>query len=163
MRQKIDTPYKVVILPKYNPLIREGRELAKVIPVDSTFDIPYVCGYPIRLTQVYWDRHMPKTMMYKGRSYNLKVPLCTHECVEKLLEDAFDLPYLKAHYIATDIEKTVVDKMGLPWDVYNKFCNKYIKEIGSEDIKRVPRDLDLKPYYDEHESKDIYKMKAAMV
>ena len=163
MRKPIKSPYKVRIPASYNKVIRSAMALAKVIPIDDEFDIPYVAGYPIRLTRVYWDRNFPKKMKYGGKTYDITLPIRTHECVEKCLEDAFNLPYLKAHYIATDMEKTVVDKMGLPWDVYDKFCNKYIKEIGSEDVKIAPRDLDLYPYEQEHDKKDIDELKRAMV
>jgi hypothetical protein len=164
MRKNITKPYKETIKTSYRPAIDKGMEEAKTCEINSDYDIPYVCGYPEDLDNnlVYWDRHMPKFMTYKGRRINLKIPLCTHERVEKNLESTCGLPYLKAHKIATDMEAKVIRKMGVDWKFYNDFCNKYIKTIGSERIKTVPKDLDLQPYIDEHDEKDIKKLRAAM-
>lgn len=158
------TPYKVKIPLDYWPAITKGMNEAGTSVIDRNYDIPYVAGYPkdVNENKVYWDRHFPMFFNYKGRKIFLRLPIATHERVEKNLIYYCGLKYLPAHRIATDMEAKVVKAMRVPWDVYDKFCQSYIKTIGSEKIRKVPSDLDLEPYYDEHDESEIRKIMEAM-
>ena len=51
---------------------------------------------------------------------------------------------------------------GIQWRSYDKSMQKYIKQIGDERLERVPKDLDLKPYRDEHDHDLLARMKTSM-
>jgi hypothetical protein len=51
---------------------------------------------------------------------------------------------------------------GLEWRDYDRFMQKYVKRIGDERLSKVPRDLDTKPYRDEHDD-DLLKRMLACV
>ena len=41
-------------------------------------------------------------------------------------------------------------------------CSKYVKKIGDERLRKVPADLDLKPYRDEHDFDLLKRMYEAV-
>jgi hypothetical protein len=51
---------------------------------------------------------------------------------------------------------------GIRWRDYDRFMQKYVKRIGDERLKKVPADLDLKPYRDEHDDDLVQRMMASI-
>ena len=47
---------------------------------------------------------------------------------------------------------------GIPWSLYDDFMQKNVKHIGDERLQKVPADLDLKPYRDEHDTDLLNRM-----
>ena len=84
--------------------------------------------------------------------------LILHEEVEKTLIDQLGLHYLHAHQIATRAEEAAVRAAGIEWRAYDRFMQKYVKRVGDERLKKVPKDLDLKPYRDEHDDDLLRRM-----
>jgi hypothetical protein len=85
-----------------------------------------------------------------------------HEEVEKTLIDQLNLHYLHAHQIALRAEEAAVRAAGIPWRAYDGFMQKYVKKIGDERLTKVPADLDLKPYRDEHDEELLKSMAACI-
>jgi hypothetical protein len=136
--------------------------LRRVKKLDRTHDIPYLAGYSVDGQTIYIDRHLPRTMTYKGRKAEVDRYLIMHEEVEKTLIDQLGLHYLHAHQIATRAEEAAVRADGILWRDYDRFMQKYVKHIGDERLKKVPEDLDLKPYRDEHDFDLITRMQKAL-
>jgi hypothetical protein len=136
--------------------------LRRVKKLDRTHDIPYLAGYSVDGQTIYIDRHLPRTMNYKGRRIEVDRYLIMHEEVEKTLIDQLGLHYLHAHQIATRAEEAAVRADGILWRDYDRFMQKYVKHIGDERLKQVPEDLDLKPYRDEHDFDLIERMRNAL-
>jgi hypothetical protein len=111
---------------------------------------------------IFIDRHMPKSFLHKGRRIKTDRFLILHESVEKALIDKFDMVYEYAHQIALRSEEAAVRADKISWDAYNKFMNQYIKTIGDESLKKVPKNLDTKPYIDEDDRALLKQMKKAM-
>jgi hypothetical protein len=101
---------------------------------------------------------MPKMMKFRGREVDTDRFLILHEEVEKTLIDQLDLHYLHAHQIATRAEEAAVRAAGIGWRDYDRFMQKNVKKIGDERLKKVPADLDLKPYRDEHDFDLLQRM-----
>jgi len=117
--------------------------------IDKTYDIPYVGGYSSDGKTIYFDRHMKE--IFNGKSI---IPfLLVHERTEKSLMNVFGLSYQQAHHIATYVEMHAVEKAGLNWRDYSKHIDTYVKLDAHEQLKRVPKDLDLKPYRDERDNR----------
>jgi hypothetical protein len=133
---------------------------AKVI--DRKHDIPYLAGYSLDGKTIYIDRHMPKAMTYAGREIDTDRYLILHEEVEKTLIDQLHLHYLHAHQIATRAEQAAVRAAGILWRDYDRFMQTFVKHIGDERLKKVPADLDLKPYRDEHDLDLLKRMQSAI-
>src|SRR5271169_4821115 len=129
---------------------------------DRKHDIPYLAGYSQDGKTIYIDRHMPPSFKYGGRTIDTDRYLILHEEVEKTLIDQLGLHYLHAHQIATRAEQAAVRAAGITWRDYDRFMQKYVKVIGDERLTKVPADLDLKPYRDEHDYDLIQRMVAAM-
>ena len=51
---------------------------------------------------------------------------------------------------------------GLEWRDYDRFMQKFVKRIGDERLSKVPRDLDTKPYRDEHDDDLLRRMLACV-
>jgi hypothetical protein len=136
--------------------------LRRVQKLDRTHDIPYLAGYSVDGKTIYIDRHLPRTMAHKGRKVEVDRYLIMHEEVEKTLIDQLGLHYLHAHQIATRAEEAAVRADGILWRDYDRFMQKYVKTIGDERLKKVPKDLDLKPYRDEHDFALIKAMYKAL-
>jgi hypothetical protein len=135
--------------------------LHRVGKIERRYDIPYIAGYSRDGSTVFIDRHMPRSFAYRGRRVQTDRFLITHEVVEKALLDGLHLHYLHAHQIALRIEKAAVRAAGVSWRDYNRFTKDNEKKIGDERLVRVPRDLDLTPYREEHDLPQLRKIIAA--
>ena len=158
-----DTPHKKLRIPEwYISNLMMDRALDAVVrrakTIDRRHDIPYLAGYSRDGKIIYIDRHMPKTMRYAGRDIDTDRYLILHEEVEKTLIDQLGLHYLHAHQIASRAEQAAVRSAGIRWHDYDRFMQKYVKRIGDERLTKVPADLDLKPYRDEHDEDLIKRM-----
>jgi len=158
-----DTPHKKLKMPEwYVSTLMMDRALDAVVRrvknLDRKHDIPYLAGYSRDGKTIYIDRHMPSTLRYDGRDVNTDRYLILHEEVEKTLIDQLDLHYLHAHQIASRAEQAAVRAAGIRWRDYDAFMQKYVKHIGDERLTKVPADLDLKPYRDEHDYDLVQRM-----
>jgi hypothetical protein len=129
--------------------------------IDRAHDIPYLAGYSTDGKRIYIDRHLPRSFLYKGRKIEVDRYLLLHEEVEKTLIDQLDLHYQHAHQIATRAEEAAVRADGVSWRAYDRFMQQYVKEMGDERLTKLPGDLDLKPYRDEHDYDLMRRMKSA--
>ena len=162
-----NTPHKKLKIPEwYVSALMMDRALDAVVrrakTIDRKHDIPYLAGYSIDGKTIYIDRHMPKMMKYAGREIDTDRYLILHEEVEKTLIDQLNLHYLHAHQIASRAEQAAVRAAGVRWRDYDRFMQKYVKRIGDERLTRVPADLDLKPYRDEHDYDLVQRMLASI-
>ena len=161
-------PHKKLRVPEwYVSSLMLDRALDAVVrrvkDLDRKHDIPYLAGYSNDGKTIYIDRHMPRTMTFRGRVVDTDRFLILHEEVEKTLIDQLGLHYLHAHQIATRAEEAAVRAAGILWRDYDRFMQKHVKTIGDERLRKVPADLDLKPYRDEHDFDLLARMHAAVV
>jgi hypothetical protein len=158
-----EAPHKKLRLPEwYVSSLMLDRALDAVVrrakKLDRDHDIPYLAGYSQDGKTIYIDRHMPRIMKYRGREIDTDRFLILHEEVEKTLIAQLDLHYLHAHQIATRAEEAAVRAAGVLWRDYDRYMQKYVKRIGDERLTKVPADLDLKPYRDEHDFELLQRM-----
>jgi hypothetical protein len=158
-----EAPHKKLRMPEwYVSSLMMDRALDAVMRrvknFDRKHDIPYLAGYSQDGKTIYIDRHMPKLMKFGGREVDTDRFLILHEEVEKTLIDQLNLHYLHAHQIATRAEEAAVRAAGIGWREYDRFMQKNVKKIGDERLKKVPADLDLKPYRDEHDFDLLQRM-----
>jgi hypothetical protein len=130
----------------------------RVKKFDRKHDIPYLAGYSLDGKTIYIDRHMPQFFKFHDRKIDTDRFLILHEEVEKTLIDQLGLHYLHAHQIATRAEEAAVRAAGITWRDYDRFMQKYVKQIGDERLTKVPKDLDLKPYRDEQDDDLLRRM-----
>ena len=156
-------PHERLSLPEwYVSSLMMDRALDAVVrrvkKLDRKHDIPYLAGYSLDGKTIYIDRHMPKSFKFQGRVIETDRFLILHEEVEKTLIDQLGLHYLHAHQIATRAEEAAVRAAGVEWHDYDRFMQKHVKHIGDERLTKVPKDLDLKPYRDEHDDDLLMRM-----
>jgi hypothetical protein len=156
-------PHKKLRLPEwYVSSLMMDRALDAVLhrvkKLDRAHDVPYLAGYSLDGKTIYIDRHMPRAFKFRGRSVETDRFLVLHEEVEKTLIDQLGLHYLHAHQIATRAEEAAVRAAGIKWRDYDRFMQKHVKTIGDERLTKVPKDLDLKPYRDEHDDDLLRRM-----
>lgn len=158
-------PHKKLRVPDwYASSLMTERALDAIlrrIRIDYRHDIPYLAGYSLDHSTVYIDRHLPRFFVTRGRKVAVARYLVLHEEVEKTLIDQLQLHYLHAHQIATRAEQAAVRADQVSWREYDRFMQKYVKRIGDERLKKVPADLDFKPYRDEHDHELIHRMQKA--
>jgi hypothetical protein len=160
-------PHKRLRLPEwYVSSLMMDRALDAVVrrvkKLDRAHDVPYLAGYSLDGKTIYIDRHMPRSFKLRGRSVETDRFLILHEEVEKTLIDQLGLHYLHAHQIATRAEEAAVRAAGIKWRDYDRFMQKHVKTIGDERLSKVPKDLDLKPYRDEHDDDLLRRMLASI-
>jgi hypothetical protein len=163
----LTAPHKKLRVPEWyvSGLMMEralDAVVRRVKKLDREHDIPYLAGYSRDGKTIYIDRHMPKSFRFRGRVIETDRFLILHEEVEKTLIDHLNLHYLHAHQIATRAEQAAVRGAGVNWRDYDRFMQKYVKQLGDERLTRVPADLDEKPYRDEHDYDLLRRMEAAM-
>jgi hypothetical protein len=158
-----NTPHKKLKMPEwFVSTLMMDRALDAVVRrvknLDRKHDIPYLAGYSKDGKIIYIDRHMPQTFRCQGRDINTDRYLILHEEVEKTLIDQLNLHYLHAHQIASRAEQAAVRAAGIRWKDYDAFMQENVKHIGDERLTKVPADLDLKPYRDEHDYELVQRM-----
>jgi hypothetical protein len=163
----LTAPHKKLRVPEwYVSGLMMDRALDAIVrrvkKFDRDHDIPYLAGYSQDGKTIYIDRHMPKSFRYKGRVIETDRFLILHEEVEKTLIDQLNLHYLHAHQIATRAEQAAVRAAGVTWRDYDRFMQKNVKKIGDEGLTKVPADLDVKPYRDEHDYDLLRRMEACI-
>jgi hypothetical protein len=146
------------------------KDMLQASKLDRTYDIPYLAGYSKSGKKFYIDFDMPKGYTDKaGKFIETDTYLMVHEFIEKTLEEQFlkkgiDAPYQICHQVALRVERIAVENDGVDWNEYNRFMMKEVKKIGSrKEYTNVPKDLDLKPYYDEKDKATLKKMHAESV
>ena len=151
----LDAPHKKLRGPNWfvSSLMmdRAVDAILRRVTLDREHDIPYLAGYSQDGKTIYIDRHLPKTFTFRGRTIEVDRFLILHEEVEKTLIDQLGLHYLHAHQIATRAEEAAVNAQRVTWKAYDRFMQKYVKSVGDERLRKVPADLDLKPYRDYHD------------
>lgn len=160
-------PHKKLRIPEwYVSSLMMDRALDAIVrrvkTLDRNHDIPYLAGYSNDGKTIYIDRHMPNSLRHRGREIDTDRFLILHEEVEKTLIDQLGLHYLHAHQIATRAEQAAVRAARVEWRVYDRFMQKHVKTIGDERLVKVPADLDLKPYRDEHDTDLVARMQACI-
>src|ERR1700746_1111912 len=160
-------PHKKLRLPEwYVSSLMMDRALDAIARrakrLDRSHDIPYLAGYSLDGKTIYIDRHMPRSFRFQGREVDTDRFLILHEEVEKTLIDQLGLHYLHAHQIATRAEQAAVRAAGIAGRDYDRFIQKYVKTVGDERLTKVPKDLDLKPYRDEHDDDLLRRMLASV-
>jgi hypothetical protein len=136
--------------------------ISRRIKLDLTWDIPYLAGYSRNGKTIYIDRHIPRTFLSRGRRIDVHSFLILHEAVEKALLARLGLVYQHAHQIALRAEEAAVRAKGVSWRDYDRFMQRFIKEVGDERLTRIPLDLDIKPYRDEHDTSVLIAMQKTM-
>jgi hypothetical protein len=160
-------PHRKLRLPEWyvsNLMLDRALDavVRRVKRLDRRHDVPYLAGYSEDGQTIYIDRHMPRAFKVDGCSVDTDRFLILHEEVEKTLIDQIGLHYLHAHQIATRAEHAAVRAAGLKLHDYDRFMQKYVKRIGDERLTKVPDDLDIKPYRDEHDDDLLRRMLAAI-
>ena len=134
------------------------EQITKRLKLDRSWDIPYLAGYSRDGKTIYIDRHLPRSYEFRGRRISVDPFLILHEAVEKALLSRLGLVYQLAHQIALRAEEAAVRAAGIPWRSYDRFMQRHIKDAGDENLQRIPLDLDIKPYRDEHDTEVLKAM-----
>lgn len=113
-------------------------------------DLPYLAGYSEDGKTIYIDRHLPDTLTCEidghKHVFDPRPHLVDHEKFEKSVMDGLGWHYKHAHEAANGYERRGVLKAGLFWGPYNKVYTPYIKADEHEKLKKLPKDLDMRPY-----------------
>ena len=143
-------------------LERAVKDILARTTLDRTHDIPYLAGYSRDGKTIYIDRHLPESFESKGKAVFTDKFLVLHEALEKAVIDTLGLRYQHAHQLALREEEAAVRAFGVSWREYSAFMDRYIKEAADEKLARIPPDLDIKPYRDEHDYQLLKNMQQAM-
>jgi hypothetical protein len=139
-----------------------GQAVAAItakLNLDRTYDIPYLAGYSRNGKTIYIDKDLPQSFSCRGKRVKVDAFLILHEAVEKSLLVTLGLTYQHAHQIALRAEQEAVQDAGIPWREYDRFMQRFIKEAVGDELERIPPDLDIKPYRDEHDVKVLRAMR----
>lgn len=148
--------------PQRHPdiLLKAIRQFIRHVKINHRYDVPYIAGYSEDGKTIYIDRDFPLVLISRGKRKNITKFLVLHEMLEKAISDFFSpLHYQYAHEIATIAEKEAVKKEGLNVKIYDKFVKKHGKVVMQKKVRRPPPDLDLKPYRDEKDTKNLYQLR----
>lgn len=142
-------------------MLEAGKAILDDVEIIRDFDVPYVAGYVHSVRgRFYVDHAFPLGFEHEGEFFDVTPAIIIHESVEHgLLETIPSLAYQLPHQIALHAERSFVEASGIEWSVYNSWCMRQIKLIGSRaKYKHCPHDLDLKPYLDEEDWATLKKM-----
>ncbi len=125
--------------------------LWRVQDVCHDYDLPYLGGYSENGETIYIDRHLPEELTIEEdghkRSFDPSRFITMHERFEKAVMDACGWTYGHSHQAANGYERRGVIAAGMSWVPYNNTLKPFIKADEHEALKKVPANLDMKPYY----------------
>ena len=137
--------------------------IARRVSVSREYHVPYLAGYSTDGKVIYIDQDLPKSFVNRaGDTVKVDRYLMLHESVEKSLIDQLQMHYQHAHQVALRTEKAAVAADGVSWLEYDRFMQKWIKEAEESHSLKLPPDLDLRPYIDEHDAELLEQMRASM-
>jgi hypothetical protein len=138
------------------------ERLVKRAHVVTGYDNPWLVGRSTNMARLYPDRDLPHMIDVKGKKVDAYKTTARHEVAEWLMMDD-GMSYLPAHKIANHVEREYVERTyGDIWKPYCSAMDDYIKEAEHEKVRRVPADLDLRMFEDEHDVAHLKELKAAM-
>jgi hypothetical protein len=127
------------------------KNLYRVQDICRDYDLPYLGGYSENGEIVYIDRHLPDELTIEvdghKKTFDPARFITMHERFEKAVMDACGWAYGHSHQAANGYERRGVLSAGLPWNPYNEALKPFIKADEHEALKKVPANLDMKPYY----------------
>ena len=136
-----------------------ARAVMKCVRVDRTHDVPYVGSCNRRGDVIYIDWELPTRLTSKGKTYDVDRYVVMHEVVEMLFEHVLAFEYRDAHQLALRLERALVESDGLGWNVYSRFCSKWIAHIGRRRAyPNPPPDLDLQPEQDSEDGSTMRRL-----
>jgi hypothetical protein len=158
-KTELDPELRSYLTPAFRRRVK--RLIADAVVIEG-YDNPYLVGRSRSMTRLYPDRHFPKTLKIEGKSVNTRETTAVHEATEwVLMEDGLD--YTPAHEVANHEERAFVRrKYGVDWAAYCRVMDRYVKAEAMEKVERVPKDLDMRPFEDEHDRKIVTALRAAM-
>jgi len=137
--------------------------IARRVTVCTDYHVPYLAGYSSDGKTIYIDQDLPQSFVNRdGDTVMVHRYLMLHESVEKSLIDALHMHYQHAHQVALRTEKAAVLADGVSWTEYDAFMQTWIKVAEDSHSLKLPPDLDLRPYIDEHDAELLDKMRATM-
>lgn len=113
--------------------------------VDRTHDVPYLAGKDEDTGGIDIDKRVPKTIPNNGKSLDVARPLAVHENTERK-HMAKDMPYAKAHKLATIAEKVWITTHGYNWAQYEASMRGYLRCTEHEHANNPPKGLYKGPY-----------------
>lgn len=128
------------------------------VRMDRSYDIPYLGGYSRDGRTIYLDRRLPRALNIGEQRINPAPFLAIHERVEKWFLTHYRSTYQRAHKIATAMEHQAVREAGLSPEAYEAALKPWIRSADHESVTRVPPDLDLTPYEDEHDKRVLQEL-----
>ena len=136
-----------------------ARAVMKAVRVDRTHDVPYVGSCNRRGDVIYIDWELPTRLESKGKTFDVDRYVVMHEVVEMLFEHVLAFEYRDAHQLALRLERALVESDGLSWNVYSRFCAKWIAHIGRRrEYPNPPPDLDLQPEQDSEDGSTMRRL-----
>lgn len=137
--------------------------IVRKVKINHQYDIPYIAGYSKSGKTIYVDRRLPLYLTTKkNQKIKIEQYLVLHEIIEKsLIKELGHIYYEYAHEIATIAELEAVKRNKINVKEYNEFMAKYAKKIEHEQVRKSPKDLDLKPYLDEKDYQHVSALKKA--
>jgi hypothetical protein len=137
--------------------------LARPRAINRFYDLPYLGGYSKDGRMIYFDRHFPAAGIKIGsRLVNVTPFLMEHESVEKALIDLYGYKYQAAHEVATQAEHRKVRAAGILPKDYEAAIKPHLTANETENLRKVPPDLDLTPYTDTHDVATLARIRRVM-
>lgn len=146
-------------IPDKREFLKAVTQIEKNVHIDRSHTIPYTAGYSTDGKTIYIDRRLPKGFTHANKFYDVTKLIVLHEIIEKLLLETYKLNYQEGHNIALRIEMAACDSMNLNWTIYNKWVFTWAQYIEHSSMSNPPKDLDLQPYKDSHDTKELQKIK----
>lgn len=128
------------------------EEFNKAYMLFRNYDVAYLAGYSKNGRSFYIDRHLPLHLRAGTRSFTTALVI-NHERMEAAIIHGLGWGYAQAHTMAENYEDQIYKNLGYDPQKVEAAYQPYIKAAAHEKIKLVPKDLDLTPYIDSHDTK----------
>lgn len=143
----------------FQKVLPEIEYRLKTVKIDRTHHVPYMGGQSKDRNVVYIDSRVPEVVRFKGHTYNVIEYLAFHEVVEKTIEDLLGTTYNTAHREAEWAQIKAMKDAGLDPVPYNEWESAFYPwTLKHFDPRKVPADLDLKPYIEDKKVDVLEKM-----
>src|SRR5579863_7277230 len=120
-----------------SPVAGTIRSFAKGgrVTINRKYDDPYLAGMSEDHKRIYIDRHIPKKITVKNKSFDPAKYLAVHETVERKHMDR-GMKYEPAHRLALKAERAVVEADGINWKGYQEIMHRLAEFTEKETTSR---------------------------
>lgn len=116
------------------------KRISIPVSVNYSFDIPDLVGYSQDSRIIFIDKHLRRSLKYKGREIDITNFLVVQGVIEKSLKDIYGFNIISAKHIAAYVVNELLLKNSIDLKTYYRFI--FSQRKNKNQVQIIPANLD---------------------